>query len=139
MKLQTLFFSLLLSLTLNWQALAEIKTFGNISVDVPTGWVSQEHAPGVILTSPDASTAVTITKGSSQGKTLAAFAQDGAKEINGAQPQKIGDKIYAFEASTSGTHVFMMVKDIDGKNFVVVMVTGNFLHRDLDGIVSSLK
>ena len=137
MKMRLFFFTLLLSLALCLPAMAQTKDFGKFKMLVPAGWTDAVDGSTVSLKAPDKSAAITITIGDREGASAAVIAKAFSKEFNGSAPEEDedGDCTFTFK-NASGVDAHAAVS-IEGKNFILITLTGE--HPDADKILESIE
>ena len=137
MKVKQLVFAVLLSFALCAPAMAEVKTFGDIKVDVPTGWTTQEvpGATGVALMSPDKTATISIAQAPMAGKSLEAIANESAAAMGGKATKD--EDGYMIEGNMGGAKIAAYILEAEGGNFLAITLAGE--HKDFEAILNSIE
>lgn len=141
MKFKLMLFAVLLSFVLCVPAMAEVKTFGDITVDVPTGWMTQEvpaaAGKGVALMAPDGSATVTIAIVPSKGMTVKAMADAQAQAIGGKVEEE--DGVYHISGKVQGMDANYFVSEADGGEVAMISVAGDINNAGVQTILNSVE
>ncbi len=114
---------------------------GSFTVLVPEDWsVFSEENNSIVLGSDDRAAAVTITVADREGKSIGKLARELSKMQSGTKPERDEDGMYMFTCSPNDVETLVFVSDLDdGKNFVVLSISGDFEHAGIEEILDSVE
>ena len=121
-------------------ATAAVKNFGPLTLDVPSGWVTEQDDRGLYIIAQDGSSVVSILHSFLPKEVvLAEEAKRLSQKFKGTEPQARGDgKSYYFLYSdaTTGHRAVYMVTAM-GSCFIYIAQVGE--NSAADGIIKSMK
>jgi len=120
-------------------AAAERQRFGNISADVPEGWVTQAAGNQVTFMAPDNVAALMIIVEQIPGTTTGDVAADLSQSHNGSTPADVGGGTYVFSfQDTPEIENHVVVVGIEGTDFYMMWVIGGE-HPQLEALIESVE
>ena len=119
-------------------AVAERRTFGPISLDVPKGWQIEEDDNQLTFTAPDDSAVLTFIAEEIEETTVKDFAKAVAEELEGTKPvASDGGFEFTFE-SEDGLECNVFVMGIEGTDtYLVIIMAGE--HPELENLLDSFE
>lgn len=136
MNRKSIIFALIAVFALSSVALAAVKNFGPISIEVPNGWSAAQDGSTVSLTADDNSAALTVTLESNDGTDLKLIADEYAKQFKGTAPV-FEDDVYTFTFKNPNDVECTVVISGDKDMYVMLVVIGE--HGDMEAIIDSIE
>ncbi|MDD4835693.1 MAG: hypothetical protein EOM02_12155 [Synergistales bacterium] len=136
MKRKSIVLALLAVFAISSIAFAAVKTFGHVSVDVPSGWTAAEDGTTVSLTADDNSAAITVTVETNDGTDVALIAKEYAKQFKASEPV-FEDDVYTMTFKNANDIDCNVVISGDGDMYVMLVMIGE--HPQMEQIVDSLE
>lgn len=118
-------------------AFAEVKDFGDFTVDVPDDWAAAQNGTTVAITANDKSAAISVTVESTGGTPLKDLAAAFSQQLKGSEPA-LDDDVYRFTFTNPNgveSNAFLTENE-DGKKYCLIVVTGE--NPALGGILDSI-
>ena len=113
--------ALLLGLALTaGTACAEMRTFGNISLNVADGWAGRQIGNTLALMKDDLSASMTVSQGETGDRTIPDLAHDFALRFGGTAPKKNDTGGYEFTFGKGASHA---VFSGDNGAYVLIVMT----------------
>jgi hypothetical protein len=114
------------------------KTYGVISVDVPSGWTVEDSDDQITFMAPGNEAGLTIIAGETEGAPLKALAQEMSKQLGGSAPKE-SDGAYAFSfKNDNGVECpSFLTGDEDIGMYMCIIIMGE--HPQMEALLDSIE
>jgi len=119
---------------------ANVRRFGNIEANVPSGWTVEDADFQLTFTAPgDAAIVSIITDEMEEGLTIEEIAAEISDEVGGNSPSSVGDGMFEFFFyNEHGIQSYVLVNEIDGTGLYMTWVIAG-THPDMETLLSSIR
>ena len=139
--MRKLLLSVIMLLVIIHSAYADVQKFGNIIVDVPSGWEGSLQGSTLVVKSKTKSASLAIAFNSMGNANLTDIAERLYIQMGGENLEQDEDGDYSFTfKNLAGTDSIALVGGADGY-YIVVSITGfqdESVHEDMERIIDSL-
>ena len=130
----------MISLVMAGPAIAEMKSFGQITLDIPPTWTAEQDDTGLYIIAQDGSSVVSILHSILPTEViLANEAKRLSQKFKGTEPRELGggtSYYFLYSDSTTGHRAVHMLTAV-GNHFIYIAQVGE--NAAADGIVKSMK
>ena len=135
-------FMLLAALIFAGIAEAAMQTHGDLTIDVPEGWLVEKNENVIVFWAPDKSMALVTVQSSAEGTTVKAYAEQIAQGCNGSLPTVAENNWYTFTYTDQGAgdcYAAVAGDEKSGSYLAMTMAAKNLTHPQFKAMYDTVK
>lgn len=143
--MRKIFLCMTIILALNVTAFAGVKTFGPLSVEVPSGWTASQQGAATVIKSSRSNASVTVAVNPMGEASLGDIAERLCEQMNGRELERDSDGDYTFYFTNhAGAECFAMLSDAEDGRYILMSAAGletedEKIKSEIEAVIDSLE